>query len=266
MRVRYFFGLGGAALAGLVYGCAGGGSTSGGFTDAGGGGEAEGGIDASPDRSSPVDSGTPPPADAQTCTHNDDCTGPNLCTSGYQCLGGLCIPTGMPQSCDDGVPCTQDSCSAQTNQCVHTPVDANCPNGETCDPMMNCVSTLPCMPGDSVCERLDTNACAGLWTCDPNLLHCVQQSPPCQSVTNATTQCTSLGDGGAPDGGADVKCAWTCDSGYVHVVWKNGAPSQETGFGPPPPSGGCECQQMSGADKPDLGFVDSNCDGIDGTI
>src|SRR5208283_1080518 len=114
--------------------------------------------------------------------------------------------------------------------------------------------------------RLDTSACAGLWTCDPNLLHCVQSAPPCQNVTNATTMCANGGDAGVGDSGADVTCSWTCNSGYDHIVWTNGVPSQVTSFGSPPPAGGCEYQQTSMTDKPDLSFVDSNCDGIDGTV
>jgi len=44
----------------------------------------------------------------QTCVHNSDCTGPNICAgnNGQACLGGFCVATNMPMSCDDGVPCT----------------------------------------------------------------------------------------------------------------------------------------------------------------
>ncbi|HEY5244890.1 MAG TPA: hypothetical protein VIJ60_04425, partial [Acidimicrobiales bacterium] len=128
---------------------------------------------------------------------------------------------------------------------------------------MNCVQTLACTAGDSVCDRLDTNACAGNWTCDPTALHCVQGAAPCATVPNAMTTCAPATGGG--DAGA-VACSWTCDSGYVHLEYGNGMFSQVTSLTPPPPLGGCECKLGGTTDKPDLGFVDSNCDGIDGTI
>ncbi|HEX3343842.1 MAG TPA: hypothetical protein VHS09_04680, partial [Polyangiaceae bacterium] len=250
----------------LVYGCAGGGSS---FT----GVDGDGGADASSGSSSggsmdsgKVDAGgnTPPP-DASTCVHNTDCTSASLCsaTGGLQCMGGFCIPTGKPMNCDDGVPCTDDSCNATSNKCVHTPDDMNCPSGEFCDTVMNCVQTLSCTPGDSVCDRLDTNACSGQWTCDTTALHCVEGPAPCATVPNAMTNCAPATGGG--DAGA-VACSWTCDSGYVHLEFDNGTFTQVTSLTPPPPTGGCECKLGGTTDKPDLAFVDSNCDGIDGTI
>lgn len=265
----------------VVHGCA-----SGNSTQAFGNGTDAGGSDASTSSSSgggsgsssggmivdaAQDTGMGVPADAMACTHNDDCKGASICTSGYACMGGLCIPTGKPQNCDDGVPCTTDSCDAMTNACVHTPVDANCPNGEYCDPVKNCLQTLPCTPGSSVCDRLDVNACDGLWTCDTTKMYCVQGSDPCPMVTNAMAQCTPGGDAGVGDAGALVTCTWTCNTGYVHVVWSGGSATQVTMFGSPPPAGGCECHQSSTTDTPDYtgmdsGFVDENCDGIDGTV
>ncbi len=48
-----------------------------------------------------------------TCTDGNACTGPDACTS------GVCVP-GALVACDDGSPCTADSCDA-INGCVHTP-------------------------------------------------------------------------------------------------------------------------------------------------
>src|SRR5579871_6632448 len=142
--------------AGIVCSCASGGSA---VDSPGAGGDP-------PDSGSPdvpvVDSGpSGPAADAATCVHNTDCQSSTLCspTGGFACMGGFCVPTGKPMSCDDGVPCTDDSCDAATNMCVHTPTDSNCPAGEYCDSTLNCVQTLPCMAGDSVCDRLTMGAC-----------------------------------------------------------------------------------------------------------
>jgi hypothetical protein len=49
----------------------------------------------------------------------------------YECVGGQCVPTETDwrtdlvgcQSCDDGDPCTIDTC--ENGQCVHTPIDCD---------------------------------------------------------------------------------------------------------------------------------------------
>ena len=223
-------------------------------------------------------------APLQTCVHNSDCTAgvANLCqgNNGVACLGGFCVPTGKPENCDDGIACVNASCDANTNQCVYTPNDSACPVGSYCDPTLNCVANLPCTPGDSVCDRLDTNACLGLWSCvatggmDAGASYCVQASPPCQNIPNAATLCNGISDGGAApvgDGGA-VTCSWQCDPGYDHPVWTGTTWQQAFTIDSPPDVAGCDCKFAETSDggiaydPPDLGFTDSNCDGIDGTI
>jgi len=209
-------------------------------------------------------------ANLQTCVHDTDCTSPNLCQgdNGVECAGGFCVPSGKPMNCDDGVPCTSDSCDATSNKCVHTPTDQSCPDGEYCDPILNCVQQLPCTPGDSVCDRLDTSACDGLWSCDPVKSYCTQGPIPCPSRANAATVCSaSPVDGGvvADAGAVPVDCSWTCASGFVDVNGDLNAPIVDGADGSTG-SNGCECQVTNAVDVPDLGFVDANCDGIDGTI
>jgi hypothetical protein len=212
----------------------------------------------------------------QTCVHNSDCTSPNLCVgnNGVECAGGFCVPTGKPMQCDDGVPCMTATCDANTNACVFTPNDSACPDGEYCDPTLNCVASLPCSPGDSVCDRLDVT-CSGLWTCDPTKLVCVQGPAPCPARANATVTCAlTPGDGGSTlveAGTGDVDCSYACLPGYVDLAGDLNAPvvSEPDGYSG---SAGCTCKVVAGSDggvaydPPDLGFVDSNCDGIDGTI
>src|SRR5258706_3676252 len=172
-----------------VGGCAGGGSTT--EQTPGGGGD-DGGVDSSGPFGD--DASVPPPAHdsgitqeagggggndggtKQPCSHNQDCVAPNLCvgTNGLACLGGFCVATGKPMNCHDGVACTDDSCDANQNACAHKADDATCPNGAFCDPNLNCVQQLPCSPGDSVCDRLDTSTCDGLWSCDAQKKYCVQ--------------------------------------------------------------------------------------------
>jgi len=205
----------------------------------------------------------------QTCVHATDCTGPNLCSSGFQCLAGFCIGTNQPMNCDDGVACTTDSCNSNTNSCQHTPVDGNCPSGEYCDPTMNCVAQLACTPGSSICDRLDTTVCAGLWTCSSSTSVCVHNPGPCPSRANATTTCSATpldggvaADAGAKGDGGDISasCEWHCQTGWVDTNGDLDAPIGQA-------SNGCDCQVTNAVDLPDYpNFADTNCDGIDGTI
>ncbi len=207
----------------------------------------------------------------QTCVHNSDCTVPNMCAgnNGVTCMGGFCVATGAPENCDDGVMCTTDVCDTMTNQCVYTPVNANCPKGEYCSPTMNCVQMLPCTPGDGVCDRLDTTVCAGLWECSASEGYCVQNAGPCPTRAHAKTTCSStpidggvMADAGRTADGGDIPadCFWTCDVGYVDT---NGdlevPPSQH--------SDGCNCDITNPVDIPTYPtFTDTNCDGINGSV
>jgi hypothetical protein len=218
------------------------------------------------------------PADAaqetglmQTCVHAADCTGPNMCAgdNGFECLGGFCVPSNMPDTCDDGVPCTTDTCDVASNSCTHAPDNANCPTGEYCDPTMNCVAMLPCTPGDGVCDRLDTTVCAGLWSCNTTTLYCVQDPGPCPARANATTTCSAtpfdggvMADAGMASDGGDIgaDCSWTCTTGWVDTNGDLEAP-------PGQPSNGCDCQVTNPIDLPTYPiFTDTNCDGINGTV
>jgi len=243
-------------------GCAGGGSTTeqpG--DDAGGGVDANGPLgnqDASVpphDAALPTEAGGGGNNDAgakQPCTHNQDCTGPNICSgnNGLACLGGFCVPTGKPMNCDDGVACTDDSCDANANACTHNANDATCPNGSYCDKTLNCVQQLPCQPCDSVCDRLNTSACDGLWSCDAQKQYCVHAPKPCADRPNASTACSASSSAAA--------CTWTCASGFVDLNKDVNAPAGQT-------SDGCECKITDAVDKPGYPtFVDGNCDGIIG--
>ena len=53
------------------------------------------------------------------CSGDGDCDDGNPCTIDT-CVGGVCVNT--PIDCDDGNPCTQDSCDGNGN-CVNTPID-----------------------------------------------------------------------------------------------------------------------------------------------
>ncbi len=97
-----------------------------------------------------------------TCSDGDACTTSDVCSSG-KCVGktvacddknactvgdkcevqsgnAVCVP-GKKKTCDDGDPCTADSCSTLTGACTFTPIkgcligcksDADCDNGDPC--------------------------------------------------------------------------------------------------------------------------------------
>lgn len=81
------------------------------------------------------------------------------------------------KDCDDGIPCTEDSCTIETGVCVNNPIKAECDDGkpctdDVCDPVLGCVHT----PNDANCEidgdacTIDTCGCDG--TCKQEIYHC----------------------------------------------------------------------------------------------
>jgi len=59
------------------------------------------------------------------------CTDDNPCTDGDTCQGGVCVP-GPGVSCDDGNPCTLDSCDPVNGVCKHAPNNGACDDGNGC--------------------------------------------------------------------------------------------------------------------------------------
>ena len=99
-------------------------------------------------------------ANAATCSDN------NVCTVGDACQGGTCA-AGAQQACDDGQPCTVDSCSA-TSGCLHT------------------ASTGPCNDGD-LCTTGD--ACVGGACVGGAPLSCTDNTPCTDHLCNPQTGC-----------------------------------------------------------------------------
>ena len=123
------------------------------------------------------------------------------CTLGDYCLqNGTCIGTADPTRCDDGDPCTQDTCELLSG-CAHepAPAGASCADGEACADGQLCVddqcvfacedgqactqgdacaegicvagqeiaSCKDCDPGNDLCDLLfgDQDACTGVLVC-----------------------------------------------------------------------------------------------------
>ncbi len=141
---------------------------------------------------------------AKGCTiSNDDgafCNDGTVCTVADTCKGGVCLP-GALTVCDDGNPCTTDSCNAKTG-CVMAANSLPCSDGDVCTLVDICLGGA-CTPGANlIC--VDGNACTEDG-CDAKT-GCTfsVKSTPCDD----SNQCT-VGDscsGGACISGAILAC------------------------------------------------------------
>jgi hypothetical protein len=59
------------------------------------------------------------------------CDDDDFCTVDDFCDDGVCV--GVPIDCDDGDPCTADSCDPATGGCVNAPIDCDDDNPCTID-------------------------------------------------------------------------------------------------------------------------------------
>lgn len=128
-------------------------------------------------------------ADDSACDNGVFCDGAETCDVQEGCLAGS-TPT-----CDDQIACTVDTCSPNTDGCLHVPVHELCKDGvfcngtEVCDPVEGCIDgpdpdcsdgidcTLDvCHEEDRECKNLPIDVqcnngvfCDGDEVCDPSL-------------------------------------------------------------------------------------------------
>jgi hypothetical protein len=165
------------------------------------------------------------------------CDDDDLCTGGDVCSGGACHGTPVVQ-CDDGNACNgTETCDPESAECV-AGVPPSCADGNPCTddgcvPSAGCVHTnnvLPCND-HSVCTENDVcqngtctgtpriqcddgNACNGKETCNPTTGLCVAGAAPDCDDDNPCTDDSCTGAGGcvhAPRTGA-------CDDGNVCTI------------------------------------------------
>ena len=139
--------------------------------------------------------------------------------NGFETFGGsVCVPGIDP--CDDGVPCTDDTCDEVLDTCGNAVNDANCDDGLFCNGAEVCDAALDCQAGSDPCDDaitctddscddlLDTctNAtndnlcdntlfCDGLEFCDA-ALDCQFGTPPdCDDLVGCTVEtCDDFND------------------------------------------------------------------------
>ena len=133
---------------------------------------------------------------AGRCTHTavvdgTSCSDGRSCNGVETCRAGVCT-AGVAPSCDDGNPCTADSCS-DTGGCTHTPIAGctACTGAAQCDDGNAC-TTDSCSAGRCVhAAAADGTACSdgvfcnGAETCRAGA--CVAGPPPACDDGNACT-------------------------------------------------------------------------------
>ncbi len=173
-----------------------------------------------------------PRADGTACSTT-------LCTSGQQCTGGAC-GGGTAVSCDDGNPCTDDSCDALTGcanvvddtivpddgiACTadlcgggvasHTPDDAVCDDGDWCTGDGRCAPTDPSSDGrgcvaDDVPRPPGPDATCGSYVCNGGAMRFDLVAAPAGTSCDDRIACTT---GDACDGSGACAGTITGDCG-----------------------------------------------------
>jgi hypothetical protein len=188
---------------------------------------------------------------ADDCRHSTDdsrCDNGSVCDGIETCHASLGCQAGGPPDCDDGVPCTIDSCGAAPEACAHEPDDTLCDNGLACDGAETCDVALGCQvgtpvdcndgvgctvdaceepagtcsntPDDAACN--DALFCNGAETCDSDS-GCVAGADPCPGHTchEENDTCESSSGSCTADGDCDDGNLCTddvCDGGdCVHI-------------------------------------------------
>ncbi len=126
------------------------------------------------------------------CPDDYLCDDGDICTIGDVCQNQVC--QGMPIDCDDGNPCTEDSCVPDEGQCLHVPL----PDGTSCDDGNACTVGGECANGKCGgglpidCD--DDNACTDDG-CDPEYGGCTHYDVGCDDDNDCTDDYCDPGSG-----------------------------------------------------------------------
>ncbi|HEX4627805.1 MAG TPA: MXAN_6577-like cysteine-rich protein, partial [Gemmatimonadales bacterium] len=159
-----------------------------------------------------------------------------VCAVGTTCKAGTCTCANGQASC--GTACV----NTQTDPMNCGKCSMACPMGQVCS---NGACKGSCDMGLTMCGAMCIDT-----TKDP--AHCGGCNSPCATVANATATCSAS------------QCSYACNMG-----WQGPDGGVEGGMAEGGTPVVCNCHDTAtpqNPDKPDLAFVDENCDGIDGTI
>ncbi len=110
----------------------------------------------------------------------------NACTEGDSCQGGLCLP-GLPKKCDDGNPCTFDSCSMSSGCTAVYDDGAACDDGSPCSVGDVCEGGQ-CLPGKpKICPAA---AVCQVMACNEETGKCASSGQPDATGCSDGNACT----------------------------------------------------------------------------
>jgi hypothetical protein len=110
------------------------------------------------------------------------------------CSGGECVGCLQDVHCDDGNPCTQDTCEVSTTTCVHRPLSAGgCTDGDACTQIDTCQNgvCVGTMPVD--CSTAPGQCFMAPGVCDPADGSCIFEPRPSGAPCDDQNACT-MGD------------------------------------------------------------------------
>ncbi len=167
------------------------------------------------------------------------CDDGDVCSVGDACLGGACTP-GKAQSCDDGNPCTTDSCD-KTLGCLQLANSLSCNDGSACTSGDKCSggkcggTAVVCNDNnactDDVCDLIkgcvstnnaaacsDGSACTSGDVCKSGIcggttIGCDDGNPCTTDACNPSSGCTHAAQNGTTCGGNGTCLSGTCSPG-----------------------------------------------------
>jgi hypothetical protein len=150
---------------------------------------------------------------SKTCEHTPD---NSLCLGDFCHIDGICdVELGGCiygiNLCDDGIPCTIDTCDNTEHSCIHTPDNSLCPAGDFCQGAGVCDAESGCAFAGNSCD--DGIACT-IDTCDEQLEACVHT--PDNSLCPAGDFCEGAGVCDAQSGCGFV--GNSCDDGIACTI------------------------------------------------
>jgi len=111
-----------------------------------------------------VDSCDPDLDDCISAPEDGRCDNGRFCDGEEFCDPSLGCRSGERPDCDDGVECTADVCDSAVDACMHTPEDARCDDGRSCNGLEMCDALTDCRPG--VAQSCDDHVSCTVDSCD----------------------------------------------------------------------------------------------------
>ena len=124
-------------------------------------GKCDGAIKSCDDKNDCTDDTCDPAKGCANANNTAQCSDGDACTLADACANGKCVP-GATDKCDDGNPCTDDSCGVLdadkgTKGCTHANNSAGCQDGSACTTGDLCAAGLCTAGTPTVCD--DKNPC-----------------------------------------------------------------------------------------------------------